>query len=479
MASVVWTLSVAGVEKPFASWNAKKPSLTFRNMDVDECTFTINGDVRSAAPMNYGAAVKVKRNGVCVFIGIVVDVRSKGTPKTSVWSIVCKNAWYQLSQTMFQQTMAVYDGVTCIKGQKSTTKVVLFQDPITGAAITTGTQIANVITYALTQGIVIAAGTAPAFVNVPFETARDLTLADVIRRCMQWTPDAVGWFDYSSGVPVFNCQQRAALSASSLNLASSPAVVKSFDLGTRDDLVPSGVRFNYVGMKVCPPAAGDPSCPPLPDGGTQQFSTVTQDDSGLVSVWGSLIGTVELAQLSDATTEAAPIGLAAQYYLSLVTPMYQGSVTTQQQECAANILVGKVLNLTGGVAAWTTMRALVQQVHLNLSTGETEIAFGPPDHLSPQNFAWLVQMMRRRGLVANSFPKTRAPGDGGTPNCDAGMDPDAKKVIDKLKGNAGLATDGLNKGSTGTQNNIGGSLAVHTLHACEDGTEVVVSFYGP
>ena len=33
---------------------------------------------------------------------------------------------------------------------------------------------------------------------MPLDETRDLTLADAIRRCMQWTPDGVTWFNDDS-----------------------------------------------------------------------------------------------------------------------------------------------------------------------------------------------------------------------------------------------------------------------------------------
>src|SRR6185437_4383462 len=97
--------------------------------------------------------------------------------------------------------IAAYNDACGTVTNLKSTKVVLFSDPVTGAPITTGQQIQNAITYAGTVG------TPPAFVDAFLDTARDLMLADVIRRALAMTPDAISWVDYASGVAVINFQQ--------------------------------------------------------------------------------------------------------------------------------------------------------------------------------------------------------------------------------------------------------------------------------
>ena len=43
---------------------------------------------------------------------------------------------------------------------------------------------------------------------------------------MQWTPDAVSWFNYSSGAAVFNAAQRASLTPLTLNIASANVITR-------------------------------------------------------------------------------------------------------------------------------------------------------------------------------------------------------------------------------------------------------------
>ena len=58
--------------------------------------------------------------------------------------------------------------------------------------------------------------------------------------------------------------------------------------------------------------------------------------------------------------------------------------------------LGNALNLTGGRTEWASMAAPVQTVTESVDEGRTEIGFGPPAHLSPQDLVELLRGTRRR-----------------------------------------------------------------------------------
>jgi len=91
-----------------------------------------------------------------------------------------------------------------------------------------------------------------------------------------------------------------------------------------------------------------------------------------------------------------PIGLAQALYEAISQIHFQGRFNTLESECTGGVRPGMVLNLTGGLAEWATMRAAVQQVAFDLDAGRTSITFGPPEHLSPQDHIALLNANRRR-----------------------------------------------------------------------------------
>ncbi|MGP8200209.1 MAG: hypothetical protein ACLQU4_11985 [Limisphaerales bacterium] len=83
--------------------------------------------------------------------------------------------------------------------------------------------------------------------------------------------------------------------------------------------------------------------------------------------------------------EPVPYGLAG-YILALESiPQYEGSILVQEQEITDVCPIGNVLNITGGLTAWTTMDACVQSVRY-ADNGQTEITFGAAKHLGPSQF---------------------------------------------------------------------------------------------
>jgi hypothetical protein len=475
-----WTLTIAGVTRPLSAWGVTSARLTFRSLDVDELTLELRGNVTAAAPAEYGQPVDLARDGVHHYQGTVTAVRAFGNARTEGWSVTVSNAWWQLARTLYQQTIAHYSDACQWIGSAKSTKVVLFTDDLTGAGISTGQQAQGVLTYALTLGIPIAPGAWPAFVYMPTETVKELTLADVLRRCLQVTPDAVTWCDYTGGVPILSAQQRDALPEVAIDLAADPRIVAEFAVRRCDELVPAGVRINYLSSVSCPvrvPAGCiDPTTAKLNETGATitsdnpvQLVKLAQDSAGLPDSVGGLIGTVDLAPAADdAGSEPAPMGLAGQYYASLLNAPWQGTITLRERECSGLVRVGKVVNLQGGHSSWANMRALVQEVSESLLTGETVIAFGPPAHLRVGDWAAHVQFTRRQPWIHDGFKTTRHPGAPASPNCHAGKDAKAKDLLDKLKWNGVSAAAAIGGSAIeGALTGAGGSAGVMTKQEVE------------
>jgi hypothetical protein len=107
--------------------------------------------------------------------------------------------------------------------------------------------------------------------------------------------------------------------------------------------------------------------------------------------------------------ESAPAGLAAYIYAAVSTLHWEGGLTVTQQDVDSSVaLMGKVLNLSGGNAAWLTMNALVQETVDSVDNGTTQISFGPPRYLGLGDIIQLLRMTRFRRLYIN--PATRVNG---------------------------------------------------------------------
>jgi hypothetical protein len=466
MSTVVWTMAATGVSaatKTLAAWSIKNATTNFRSLDNDTFSFTIEEDVFNPPIFNFGDKITLYRNAVCWFQGTITKRVPTGSSRLSEVRYISSGPWYQLSRLIVQVPTAGYIpnggiGTVCGFTTFPLTSIVLYQDPVTGLAISTGQQIFNAILYATEKGVALVPGTTPPFVFVTFLQVEAMTVADIIRRAMQWTPDGVTWFDYTLGVPEFNAQERALLAGVTLDLTPATTTITAFELVPRDDMVPTGVRFNYVGIGNCnaniPPGCYDPTSglqntgsSPIAAQSPSQVMTVLQDAAGNPDIPGGLVGTMALTQLTGTTTEVAPIGLAASYYASLQTVFWDGQVTTREQECTGVLRPGKLLNLTNGNSSWATMNAQIQQVSENLFTGETTAVLGLPGHLMIQDFVTLINITRNRPFTQSGLAAVNTPGTGGA-NCSAGLDPASNAFLNKLDSNKNAAGNAVTSNNT-------------------------------
>jgi hypothetical protein len=80
-------------------------------------------------------------------------------------------------------------------------------------------------------------------ITIPFSQVTDKTCAQIIKICLQWVPDAIGWFDYSVSPPMLNIARRGDLAAVTLVAFDGP--VSSIEIASRDDLVVPAVVAKY------------------------------------------------------------------------------------------------------------------------------------------------------------------------------------------------------------------------------------------
>ncbi|MDD5679389.1 MAG: hypothetical protein PHW60_15585 [Kiritimatiellae bacterium] len=161
---------------------------------------------------------------------------------------------------------------------------------------------------------------------------------------------------------------------------------------------------------------------------TAQVRTTTSLDSAIIkeeirSVSCTIITTdcpsgtyTRLASL--VTGESIPVGLAKALYDSLHPLQYEGSITLTEEECgnvaaALRAVAGFTLNLTGGLAAWETMAALIQKVDEDVDFGRTTIHFGPAEQLSPQDLVERLRANRGRGVAFSFIKRTTGESSSG------------------------------------------------------------------
>ncbi len=104
--------------------------------------------------------------------------------------------------------------------------------------------------------------------------------------------------------------------------------------------------------------------------------------------------------------EPAPDGFAAALYAAWSPLQYEGTIPVELEDCTAIARPGDVLNLTGGLAAWASMRAHIQQVQHEIATGRTTIVIGPARRVDPATLLSLMRRLRARAIPFNHLTRT-------------------------------------------------------------------------
>jgi hypothetical protein len=113
--------------------------------------------------------------------------------------------------------------------------------------------------------------------------------------------------------------------------------------------------------------------------------------------------------------EPEPAGLASAFYAAASVLQYGGVLVAEEAECSiGRSLLGKKVNVTGGLAAWASMGAAVTGVREDIDKGVTTVTLGPVSPLSPRD---MIDLVRGSRLLSKFTPLDRF--DGGVPAEDA------------------------------------------------------------
>jgi len=241
--SQIWTLKRVsdGLERTLADWGISSVQMTRRSQRSDILDIRFDGAAFDGAELfAYGSTIQLKRNGVVYFVGVAVKTPRMARSHAEGVSYSFEGPWWYLDHIVYQQDWKFLN----VGGDNlaAVSQLVLAQAN-DGTLITTGAQIADAVSEAITAGAALQMGANDCAITVPPEAGRDLSCAEVIRRMLRWHPDVVTWFDYSTTPPTLKIRQRANLTAQSFTIAGAPHT--GMDIAARPDLQPPVVVLKY------------------------------------------------------------------------------------------------------------------------------------------------------------------------------------------------------------------------------------------
>jgi len=288
--STVWTITydngTGAVEKSAADWGLNsQPVIRTRDRSATVLSFRMAGAAPEGdIPFPFKAKVIIKQNRTYigtgghatsdwsgsgyVFTGYQTTQHGRVDGKHQGIVLEFQDAIWLMQNTTFQQLWAqnVADGsggvtVTTVPASR----VVLFMD-INSYAINPWTiksvqwQVNEIITYAASCGIAIAAGTIDYsgwYIN--YVHVKAISIWDALLKCLEPVCDAKVWVDGSTATPTLNVRTRANLAALSPPVGTGPGPVTlpykgadsagryhfSTELTPRYDLIPPQVVIQY------------------------------------------------------------------------------------------------------------------------------------------------------------------------------------------------------------------------------------------
>lgn len=212
---------------------------------TDTVSFEVTSSQALTADMAFafGSSYIVWKDGVRWFYGRVVSMPRTGSPKHESGRVVLAGPWWYLQNATYMQAWRVYDVNGEVLTNVNKCRVVLFQDSA-GNRCGSGAQAGDVIDWLISRGAPISKGTIDAGITLPFDERTNLSCSDVMDTIIRWTPDFVGWFDYSTApYPTFHFRARSNLSAASIALSGER--ISDLDITARYDLQKPGVHLTY------------------------------------------------------------------------------------------------------------------------------------------------------------------------------------------------------------------------------------------
>lgn len=238
---ITWNLEIDGVTKTPAEWPAQALQVRTQNMGIDLLTFnTVRRKFDDPDFCDFGDIARLFRvdsatsTSVKWFEGRRLVVPAQASPSDESQAYTFANAWEWLETNIFQQPW--FGGVF-------TSHIIVIGS--------VGFNLKVVLDYAIAQGCPIAYVQGDLdllLVTPPANEVTGKTCAGVITDLLQFAPDTVTYFDYTTSPATIRFRQRPALTAIPLRTADSAQAlgtkVQGLRIVSREDLrVPS--------VKIC------------------------------------------------------------------------------------------------------------------------------------------------------------------------------------------------------------------------------------
>ena len=389
----VWTIFKRGKARTFASAGVTSCQLSQQSSGEETCSLSFGpgglGDFVRDEP------ITILRSGVGWFHGRVAAPGQSLGSRVESRTITLKGPGCEFAERSF---VAKWRDHT--SGADVDTSRGFIGTDGAGARVTVATALRLVAETVQTLAASQYAGVLPFYIgtlrapmDAPVQKLSDSTFEDAWRKCGEFVPDLVTWWQHEMEKPVLQCATARDLTPIVMthgaeSHAGARGGVESFAANVGGNN-PDGVVIIFRRQTEA-------------DGefGQKVFHTdyvTLRHPSNVEAGWRNVLTfTVDVSQ-SDTEKWHLPTNLAALYWQHLQGTPWAGTLTWRGDDVLDALRPGRVLNVLGSDdASHAEMRALIYSATHDVMNGQTTVEFGRPDTLGFDDFAQLMRWQRRR-----------------------------------------------------------------------------------
>ena len=256
--SDIWQIQAPGfAAQSFASLGFSDLKIQKKSAGVDTATFRAVGKpFDSAFFVPWGAFCTILKSGNPWFAGALTKPMPSGSGSAESIDYELSGPWWDLEQCIYMQkamfstageppALALTPLLTL--GYEWAPAGFVAPTPAFGR-ITTGQQITLILKYAITCGARLQVGNINPGIFFPTSEVKAENAAKVIQKLLQWVPDQVLSFDYTTSPPTLNLVKRSNAKSVSFAIPGPPA--DTVKLTPRNDLQVPMVGIYYTATNV-------------------------------------------------------------------------------------------------------------------------------------------------------------------------------------------------------------------------------------